>query len=68
MNDIFKVINQKKADIVKKLNEKSMKYGFVYTPSETGLVSIPVRNGRPMSEEEYANLSIEEREKVDNLL
>jgi len=64
MNDIFKVINQKKADIVKKLNEKSMQYGFVYTPSETGLVSVPVRNGRPMSEEEYANLSIEEREKL----
>ncbi len=64
MNDIFKVINQKKSDIVKKLNEKSMKYGFVYTPSETGLVSIPVKNGKPISEEEYANLSLEEREKL----
>ena len=64
MNDIFKVINQKKADIVKKLNEKSTQYGFVYTPSETGLVSIPVKNGKPISEEEYANLSIEEREKL----
>jgi len=64
MNDIFKVINQKKADIVKKLNEKSTQYGFVYTPSETGLVSIPVKNGKPISEEEYANLSLEEREKL----
>lgn len=64
MNDIFKVVNQKKADIVKKLNEKSMQYGFVYTPSETGLVSVPVRNGKPLSEEEYANLSIEERERL----
>jgi lon-related putative ATP-dependent protease len=63
-NDIFKVINQKKSDIVKKLNEKSAQYGFVYTPSETGLVSIPVKNGKPISEEEYANLSIEEREKL----
>ncbi|TFZ41483.1 ATP-binding protein [Soehngenia longivitae] len=64
MNDIFKVINQKKSDIVKKLNEKSTQYGFVYTPSETGLVSIPVKNGKPISEEEYANLSLEEREKL----
>ncbi len=64
MNDIFKVINQKKAEIVKRLNEKSMQYGFVYTPSETGLVSVPVRNGKPLSEEEYANLSIEERERL----
>lgn len=62
-NDIFKIINQKKNDVLKKLNEKSQKFDFVYTPSDQGLISIPLKSdGKPMNEEEYNSLSIEDRE------
>ncbi|MGM0396024.1 MAG: Lon protease family protein [Bacillota bacterium] len=63
-NDVIKIFNQKKGDVLKKLNEKSADYGFVYTPSEQGLVSIPLKEGKPINEEEYAALSMEEREEM----
>src|SRR5690554_6436805 len=61
-NDVIKIFNQKKGNVLKKLNEKSAEYGFVYTPSEQGLVSIPMKDGKPINEEEYAALTMEERE------
>jgi lon-related putative ATP-dependent protease len=61
-NDVIKIFNQKKSNVLKKLNEKSAEFGFVYTPSEQGLVSIPMKDGKPINEEEYAALSMEERE------
>ncbi len=61
-NDVLRIFNQKKGDVLKKLNEKSAEFGFVYTPSEQGLVSIPMKDGKPINEEEYADLSIEDRE------
>src|SRR5690554_516637 len=62
-NDVFKIINQKKNDVLKRLNAKSQKFNFVYTPSEQGLISIPLKSdGKPMNEEEYNSLSIEDRE------
>ena len=63
-NDIIKITNQKKSDVLKKLNEKSAEYGFVYTPSEQGLISIPLKDGKPINEEEYGALSIDEREEM----
>ena len=62
-NDVFKIINQKKNDVLKRLNAKSQKFNFVYTPSEQGLISIPLKSdGKPMNEEEYNSLSIKDRE------
>lgn len=61
-SDLIRISNQKKTKILKEINEKSSKYGFIYTPNEEGLVSIPLKEDRPMSEEEFQNLSIEERE------
>lgn len=62
--DLIRITNQKKSDILKELNEKSAQYGFVYTPTEQGLLSIPTRDNRPMNEDEFAELTIEEREEM----
>ncbi len=61
-NDIIRIANQKKSEILKQLNEKAANYKFVYSPTEQGLLSIALKDGRPMNEEEYQELSIEERE------
>jgi len=62
-NDVFKIVNQKKNDVLKRLNEKSQKFDFVYTPSEGGLISIPLKeDGKPMNEEEYNSQSMDDRE------
>ena len=63
-NEILKMINLKKNEILKKLNEKAKEYGFRYTPTEQGIISIPLKADNPMSEEEYQNLSAEEIEKI----
>jgi lon-related putative ATP-dependent protease len=61
-SDLVRINNQKKNEILKKLNEKATEYGFIYTPTDDGLLSIPVVDDRPMNEEEYQDLDIEERE------
>jgi lon-related putative ATP-dependent protease len=63
-NDIYRLSLQKKNKILKRMNEKSAKLGFAYITSEEGLVSVPLVDSRPMSEEEYQNLSIEEKEEL----
>lgn len=59
-NEIAKMINLKKNEILKKLNTKAEAYGFRYSPTEQGLLSIPLDGDSPMSEEAYQNLSVEQ--------
>ena len=63
-SELIRISNQRKSQILKELNEKSTKYGFMYSPTEHGLISIPMKDDRPMNEEEYQNLSIEQREEL----
>ncbi|MCT4604764.1 MAG: AAA family ATPase [Marinisporobacter sp.] len=42
------------------LNEIGEKYGFLFDQTDKGLISMPLKDGRPMSEEEYKNLNTEE--------
>jgi len=61
-NDLLKIFNQDKGELLKKLNEKSAKYNFAYTSSDQGLISIPLKDGKPINEKEYDELGLEERE------
>ncbi len=38
------------------------KYGFRFSQNERGLISIPLRDGEPMTEEEYRSISEEDYE------
>ncbi|QZY55787.1 Lon protease family protein [Crassaminicella profunda] len=51
-------------EIIDALNEMGKKYGFIFDQSEKGLISIPLKDGRAMSEEEYKNLNPEELEEL----
>lgn len=46
--------------LLEELNEIGLIYNFQFKQSEKGIVSIPLLDGEPMSEEEYNNLSDEE--------
>jgi len=43
--------------IINELNDIGAQYGFKFSQTEKGLVSIPLKNGEPMSEEEYREIS-----------
>ena len=63
-NKIF--ISNKKiaADILEELNEFSSKYNFQFKHTEKGLMTIPLANGKPMTDKELEKLSEEEMEKL----
>lgn len=63
-SDLIRILNNKRTKILKKLNEKSSGYGFMYSPTEQGLVSIALKDNKPMNEEDFQNLSVEEREEM----
>ncbi|MEW9121211.1 MAG: AAA family ATPase [Thermotaleaceae bacterium] len=47
-------------EVIDQLNEMAKAYQFAFSQTERGLLSIPLKDGRPMSEEEYKNLTIPE--------
>lgn len=55
----YNVSNQ---NIINELNEIGERYGFKFSQTEKGLVSIPLKKGEPMSEEEYRAISDDEYE------
>ncbi len=52
------------AEYIKKLNEVAKEYDFTFTQTEKGLISLPLREGKPMSEADYRNLSPAEFEEL----
>ncbi|WP_353892427.1 ATP-binding protein [Proteinivorax hydrogeniformans] len=62
--EIFKDIQLKQKIFVRNLNEVARKYGFVFKDSEQGFNHIPLKDGKPMSQKEYNNLSPEEVEEI----
>lgn len=44
-----------------KIDEEARKYGFTISRSQNGINSIPLKDGEPLSQEDYVNLGEEER-------
>jgi lon-related putative ATP-dependent protease len=57
-------IERERTEIVSQINESAEKQGFVIQMGPTGLVVIPVINGRPLSEEEFNALSEADQEEI----
>jgi len=58
--------SSKNAAIIEALNVIGQKYNFAFTQTERGLVSIPLKNNKPMSEEEYRNITEKEYEELSS--
>lgn len=56
--------NAQSNNIVDKLNELGHKYGFMFSLTEKGIISIPLKDGKPMNEESYKNISQKEYEQL----
>lgn len=59
-NEVFREFQQKNQDLLTQLNQVAQKHSFMFKQSEHGLVTIPLKAGRPMTQEEYGELSPEE--------
>ena len=60
----LKTFQQQKQTILEQINEQANQNGFVIQPSAVGLLTIPVRNGKPLSEEDFMALKPAEREEI----
>ncbi len=50
--------------IIEQLNAVGETYGFRFSQNERGLISIPLKNGEPMTEEEYRAITEDEYEEM----
>ena len=50
---------QKRTELLEKLNEKTMQYGFQVKTAENGIYMMPVLNGNTINEEEFEKLDDE---------
>lgn len=70
-NGLIQQYQNKSQEIIDNLNSIAEKYDFKFSQTEKGLMSYPLRDGKPMSEEEYRSLSPDEfeelREKTNSL-
>lgn len=46
------------------LEEEARSYGFTISRSQSGITSVPVKNGEPLSQEDYMNMPEEERQEL----
>jgi lon-related putative ATP-dependent protease len=60
----LKTFQQQKQSILNQINEQAIQSGFVIQPSAVGLLTIPIKNGKPMSEEDFMALKPEVREEI----
>ncbi|WP_053955331.1 Lon protease family protein [Inediibacterium massiliense] len=49
-------------EVIGDLNELAKQYDFTFEQTDKGLMSVPLKEGRPMSQEEYQSLTSEEIE------
>lgn len=63
-NSIYNQFEKMTQEIIDELNEIAVKYSFEFTQTEKGLVSYPLIDDRPMTEEELEKLSEEELEEL----
>lgn len=63
--EIVKKYQEKKNELIENLNELARNYGFVLRDTRTGLISIPVIEGRQISQEEFQQLDEEVRKEIE---
>ncbi len=64
---IIKELNQESESIMSELNELAKEYGFTYTNTDRGLISVPLKeDGTPMKEEDFRDMEKDVYEKIQS--
>lgn len=63
-NELIKEYQQRNQELIKALNDKAQDYGFIFKETEHGLMTIPLVEQRPMTQDEYEELSMDEIENI----
>lgn len=59
-NMLFKQLNETSEELLAELNTLARRYGFIYSNTDRGLVSVPLKeDGNPMTEEDFKDISKE---------
>lgn len=65
-NKIFNANKKKASELLDELNEFAKQYDFMFKHTEKGLLTIPLVDGKQMTDKELQELSEEEMEKLGN--
>lgn len=65
--DTLRSFHQQKNEILENVSEIARRSGFGLQATPVGIVPIPIKNGQPMSEEEFLRLTENERETLKEL-
>jgi len=63
--EIIDIYQKKSAEIFEKLEEQAKAEGFIIQRSPQGFITVPLKEGKPMSQEEFDALSDEERKAIE---
>lgn len=61
---IYSSHQSKAQEVLEELNELAKEYNFIFKQTDKGILNIPMKDGRPMTDEELDNLSEEEMKKL----
>jgi len=62
--ETVRAFQRKRDDLFRHLNERARQEGFSLQASPVGLLTIPLKEGRPLSDEEFQALNSEEKEAI----
>lgn len=63
--EVIEVYQKKSAEVFEKLEELAKAEGFIIQRSPQGFITVPLKEGKPMSQEEFDALSDEERKAIE---
>ncbi len=63
-SEVVKKIEEQKRSILEGLNEQALKMGFALQASPAGLLTIPLHDGKPITEQGFLALKPDERERI----
>ena len=63
-DETIKSFQQQKQQLLEAINEEAYQAGFLLQASPVGVLTVPMREGKPLSEEEFLALSKGEKDKI----
>jgi lon-related putative ATP-dependent protease len=65
LEELTNGIQRQKQDLLNQLNKLAQEKGFVLQPTPMGLLSIPIKDGEPLTEKGFMDLSEDERTEIN---